>query len=88
MPGLFDRMASNLFSRTQRTDKPPRPREENALHEPGRDMQERAGMEGVVFRNCPYTAMAKRPRLSGALAVGATVIAYAALSRMRKQPTH
>jgi hypothetical protein len=51
-------------------------------------MQERAGMEGVVFRNCPYTAMAKRPRLSGALAVGATVIAYAALSRMRKQPTH
>ncbi|AJP57592.1 short-chain dehydrogenase [Pandoraea vervacti] len=88
MPGLFDRMASNLFSRTQRTDKPPRPRDENALHEPGRDLQEREGMDGVVFRSCPYTTMAKRPRLSGALAVGAAVLACTALTRMRKHAAH
>ncbi|RQR62776.1 SDR family NAD(P)-dependent oxidoreductase [Burkholderia sp. Bp9126] len=83
-PRLFDRVAATLFSRGQRTVRPARPRDDNALYGPGRALQEREGMDGVVLRGCAYNAVVQRPRVAGALALTAAALVVTALTRTRK----
>ncbi|MBF3699208.1 SDR family oxidoreductase [Burkholderia pseudomallei] len=83
-PRLFDRLATSLFSRGQRTMRPARPRDDNALYEPTRPLHEREGMDGVVLRSCAYNTVMQRPRVAGALALTAAALVVAALARARR----
>ncbi|SMG00708.1 SDR family oxidoreductase [Burkholderia singularis] len=86
-PHLFDRVAAALFSRGQRTQRPARPRDDNALYESRRALHEREGMDGPVLRGCAYNAVVQRPKIAGALALGAAALMVAARARSRRAPT-
>ncbi|MBR8051273.1 SDR family oxidoreductase [Burkholderia vietnamiensis] len=83
-PRLFDRLAATLFSRGQRTVRPARPRDDNALYESRHALHEREGMEGPVLRGCAYNAVVQRPKVAGAVALGAAALMVAALARARR----
>ncbi|KVG26069.1 SDR family oxidoreductase [Burkholderia diffusa] len=86
-PRLFDRVAATLFSRGQRTVRPARPRDDNALYESRHALHEREGMEGPVLRGCAYNAVVQQPKVAGAVALGAAALVFAALARARRAST-
>ncbi|HDR9759920.1 TPA: SDR family oxidoreductase [Burkholderia cepacia] len=83
-PRLFDRVAATLFSRGQRTVRPARPRDDNALHDSRHALHEREGMDGPVLRSCAYNTVVQRPKMAGAVALGAAALVFAALARARR----
>ncbi|MBR8140571.1 MULTISPECIES: SDR family oxidoreductase [Burkholderia] len=83
-PRLFDRVAATLFSRGQRTVRPARPRDDNALYDSRHALHEREGMEGPVLRSCAYTTVVQRPKVAGAVALGAAALVFAAFARARR----
>jgi len=82
-PRLVDRYLSRFMLKQQQRDRPPRARDDNALHEPGLGLHERQGRAGMVFNSSVYTQAAMRPKATlGVLAaVGLTV---AAMIRLRR----
>jgi hypothetical protein len=67
----------------QQRDAPPRPLDQNALHEPGLGLHEREGRRGMVLNSSLYTKAAMRPKTTvGVLAaIGLTVAAMVQLRR-------
>ena len=82
-PRLTDRLMQWLMIDHQKSDRPPLPREENALYTPRRDMDERGEYEGHVAESSIYTQASMHPAISGALMVGAGVAAAALLTRKK-----
>lgn len=56
MPRPMDKIMGRMMVRLQTTDKISTGDEENALHSPARDGQERHGFPGIVFERSLYTA--------------------------------
>ncbi|RZT36394.1 SDR family oxidoreductase [Cupriavidus agavae] len=81
-PHAFDRFMSRFISRAQQTREPAGPIENNALHEAGNTLMERAGNRRGMQR-CAYTTTARHPLLTTALVVGASA-AITALVRHRR----
>jgi hypothetical protein len=67
--------------------RPARPRDDNALYESRHALHEREGMEGPVLRGCAYNAVVQRPKVAGAVALGAAALVFAALARARRVST-
>ena len=85
-PHLFDRIAARLFWRSQRTDRPARPRDDNALYEPRHALHEREGMDGRAARlRLQHGGSAAEG--GGAVALGAAALVVAALARARRAST-
>ncbi|MDQ3649904.1 MAG: SDR family oxidoreductase [Acidobacteriota bacterium] len=79
-PRLADKyMESSVISGTK-SDRPPRPREQNALERPSEHLAERGNYEGHVAKTSLYTRASLHPVLTGAVLVGAG-LAIAALVR-------
>ncbi|MEK8061298.1 short-chain dehydrogenase, partial [Burkholderia contaminans] len=63
------------------------PRDDNALYEPRHALHEREGMDGPVLRGCAYNTVVQRPKVAGAVALGAAALVVAALARARRAST-
>lgn len=83
-PGMTERgMAATVISRTH-SDKPPLPRERNALDHPSERLAERGDYPGQVRETSTYTAAASR---SGQIGAGLLVAGLAAaLWRLSRRP--
>jgi len=72
-------MESSVISGTE-SDRPPRPRDENALEHPSENLTERGNYEGHVMRSSIYTKASLHPIVTAALIVGAGALAAALFS--------
>jgi len=81
-PFAFDRFMRRFMGRAQQTSMPAGPRDDNALHNAGNSLRERAGGRHAM-KHCAYTATARHPLMTAALVVGASA-AMAALMRHRR----
>ncbi|HIH2657998.1 TPA: SDR family oxidoreductase, partial [Burkholderia cenocepacia] len=64
--------------------RPARPRDDNALYDSRHALHEREGMEGPVLRSCAYNTVVQRPKVAGAVALGAAALVFAAFARARR----
>jgi short-subunit dehydrogenase len=69
-PRLTDKYAEKVMLPNQRTEKPSRGKEKNALNSPGGTLDERGGYEGHVAEMSFYTSASKHPGASLAMALG------------------
>lgn len=82
-PRLTDKyMESTVLSGTM-SDKPSRPREENALDRPSEHLAERGDYPGHVARSSAYTQASLHPTLTGAAVLGAGLAVRAILRGKR-----
>jgi short-subunit dehydrogenase len=82
-PRMVDRYLSRFMFKQQQRDAPPRPLDENALHEPGLGLHEREGQPRMVLNSSLYTKAAMRPKTTvGVLA--AVGLAVAAMVQLRR----
>ena len=77
-PRLADKFMENFVMSGMKSDKPPRPREQNALDQPSEHLEERGNYEGHVAHSSLYTQASLHPLVTTALAAGAG-LAVAAL---------
>jgi short-subunit dehydrogenase len=70
-PRLADLYMENMVISGTKSDRPPRPRDENALDHPSENLEERGNYEGHVARTSLYTKASLHPLVSAALIVGA-----------------
>jgi short-subunit dehydrogenase len=70
-PRLTDVLMENVTANQQKSDKPPRPREDNGLYEANNDLRERGNYEGHVAESSLYTKASLHPLVTGALLLGA-----------------
>lgn len=82
MPRLTDIIMESLFFGQQKSDRPPRPREHNALDRPSGRLDERGGHRGHVAESSLYTNALLHPVLTGVALIGAG-LAVSALWRAR-----
>jgi short-subunit dehydrogenase len=69
-PRLMDKGMRHLMFRLQRTDKPPRARDQNNLHSAGVGMQERTAIDRHVRETSFYTSARMHPAAVRALLIG------------------
>ena len=79
-PRLTDKVMENVMVEQQKSDKPPRPREDNGLYEANNDLRAHGNYEGHVAESSLYTKAALHPLITGALLVGAG-LAFGAIWR-------
>jgi short-subunit dehydrogenase len=82
-PRLVDRYLARFMFRQQQRRAPPRPRDENALYEPGVALQEREGNSGLLLGSSLYTRAAMRPGMTAALLAALGLAGVALLHRRR-----
>jgi short-subunit dehydrogenase len=70
-PRLTDKLMELTMEPMQKSDKPPRPREQNGLNQAAGGLRERGGYDGHVMESSAYTKATMHPLLSGAIMVGA-----------------
>lgn len=87
MPRLTDIIMESLFFGQQKSDRPPRPREHNALDRPSGRLDERGGHQGHVAESSLYTNASLHPVLTGVALIGAG-LAVSALWRARPMNRH
>ena len=71
LPRLTDIIMESLFFGQQKSDRPPRPREHNALDQPSGRLDERGGYKGHVAESSLYTNASLHPVLTGVALIGA-----------------
>jgi short-subunit dehydrogenase len=72
MPRVLDKSMKRLMYRFQKTDEPPRDRDDNNLYTHGTDLQERAGVGGRYIRETSiYTSAVTHAAATKAVMVGA-----------------
>jgi short-subunit dehydrogenase len=81
-PRMLDGYMKRFMIGLQKSNRPPRDRNQHSLYSPGTDLQERQGRHGYVFESSLYTKAAIHPRTMMALTVG-TALAVIAWFRMR-----
>jgi short-subunit dehydrogenase len=79
-PRLTDKVMENVMVEQQKSDKPPRAREENGLYKANNDLRAHGNYEGHVAESSLYTKASLHPLVTGALLVGAG-LAFGALWR-------
>ncbi len=82
LPRVVDWVMEKVMFSGQKSGRPPRPREENALYQPGEGGSEEGGYRefGTVRKHSLYTQSAMHPLLTAAAAVGVGVAVVALLS--------
>ena len=80
-PRLTDLLMENTMFSAQKTDRPPAGDGADNLFRPGRDLEQRGGHPGYVFKTSAYTEAMMHPILTGAAVLGAAGLAVAALWR-------
>jgi NAD(P)-dependent dehydrogenase (short-subunit alcohol dehydrogenase family) len=85
LPRIMDLVMEKIMFRQQRSDRPAGPRDDNALHSPAADGQERGGLdrEHYVLQHSAYNVLAQRPWLAvlGVVALGA--VAYTLIRQQK-----
>ena len=71
LPRLTDIIMESLFFRQQKSDRPARPREHNALDRPSGRLDERGDHRGHVAESSLYTNASLHPVLAGVALIGA-----------------
>jgi short-subunit dehydrogenase len=79
-PRIADRVMEKTMFRSQKSGRPPRPRDQHALDKPSNDPSTSGDYSGFVQSRSVYTAAALRPVLTTALLVGAGAALAAALT--------
>lgn len=79
-PGLVDKVMEWTLFKIQQTDQPKRNHEDNGLHKPTQDLQERGGYSGHVAESSVYTKASLHPAATVLLSTG-VVIALASVLR-------
>lgn len=82
-PRATDKVMEATMFALQQSEKPARPREQNALYQAGGGLRESGDYEGHVMRSSLYTKAAMHPLLAGALMVGAGLALAAWLAPAR-----
>jgi short-subunit dehydrogenase len=85
-PRLLDRAMKSFMFRLQKTDKPPRGRDDNSLYSHKDDLLERAGVGGRPHETSVYTNAILHPKTTRALMIGAG-LAFAAMWQARRHAT-
>ena len=76
-PRLLDKIAEAIMLRGQQSaERPSRPRDDNALYQPGYGMHERGQNEGYIRSGSYYVKAAKHPVLTSAAIAGAGVLLW------------
>lgn len=83
MPRMLDKVMKRMMYRYQKTDQPPRSRDDNNLHACKTDLLERGGVGGFPRESSFYTSMVSHPLATKAVMLGAGV-ALAALWQARR----
>lgn len=83
-PRLTDKVMEWTMTEMQKSDEPPRPREDNGLDRPSGQLEERGGGHAYVAETSLYTKASLHPVLTTALVLGAG-LAIAALWRPTEQ---
>jgi short-subunit dehydrogenase len=71
VPRLADKYMESLVIPAMKSDKPPRPREHNALDRPSEHLAERGNYEGHVAKTSLYTQASLHPMVTAAAVAGA-----------------
>lgn len=71
LPRVTDIIMESLLIGQQKSDRPPRPREHNALDRPSGQLDERGGYPGHVAESSLYTDASLHPLLTGVALIGA-----------------
>ncbi|MBA2502827.1 MAG: SDR family oxidoreductase [Pyrinomonadaceae bacterium] len=79
-PRLADKYMESMVISGTKSDKPPRPREQNGLDRPSENLSERGDYEGHVAKSSLYTKASLHPVATAALVAGAG-LAVAAMLR-------
>lgn len=82
-PRLVDRYLARFMVKQQQRAAPPRPREDNALHQPGTGLKEREGHPGLVLKRSWYTRAALHPKAAFGM-LAAAGLALAAVAQFRR----
>jgi short-subunit dehydrogenase len=70
-PRLADKYMESMVISGMKSDKPPRPRQQNALDQPSEHLAERGNYEGHVAQTSLYTQAALHPMVTAAAVAGA-----------------
>lgn len=70
-PRLTDKYMENIVIPAMKSDKPPRPRQQNALDHPSEHLAERGNYEGHVAQTSLYTQASLHPMVTAAAVAGA-----------------
>lgn len=84
-PRLTDKYMEARFFDQQKSDKPPRPREEHSLFKPARDLEERGDYDGHVAESSVYTRMTLHPMATGTIIASAAGLALAAVFGRKRE---
>lgn len=78
MPGLTDWVMNHTMHKLQRTDDPPRPREEHSLYEPhGKTLEERGHYPHYVMKTSAFTQARLHPVATAAAVIGTVAVGAA-----------
>jgi short-subunit dehydrogenase len=80
-PRAMDKYMERYQFKMQRTDKPARPRDQNALYQPGEALRERSENNGRVHERSIYTKAVTHPKTAAAIAIGAVAVLAAIAGR-------
>ena len=86
-PRLTDLVMERMFTAQQRTDRPPRPREDNGLDRPSGQLEERGRYAGYVAERSLYTGASLHPLATGTALLGLG-LAFAALWASTRNGAH
>jgi hypothetical protein len=82
-PRVMDSLMKRFGFSQQKTNRPPRDKNQHSLYSPGTDLQERQGYEGHVFESSVYTQAVTHPKtMMTLLAAG---LAFAAWWNLRER---
>jgi len=84
-PRLADKYLEATFFGQQASDKPSRPREQNSLYAPSRDLEERGDYKGHVAESSLYTKTSLHPVATGTIIASAAGLALAALLGRKRE---
>ncbi|MDQ3136360.1 MAG: SDR family oxidoreductase [Gemmatimonadota bacterium] len=82
-PRFADKYMERMVIPGTRSEKPPRPREQNALDHPSEHLAERGNYTGHVMKSSTYTQASLHPVVAGAVLVGAGLVLRAVLGKGR-----
>jgi short-subunit dehydrogenase len=87
-PRLADKYMENMVISAMKSDKPPRPLEQNALDKPSEHLAERGNYEGHVAQTSLYTQASLHPVLTVAAVAGAGLAVGALMRSLQNGSSH
>ena len=82
VPGLGDKIVGGPVYDQQTTDQPADPHRQDALHQAGKDLNERGTFDAHISESSPYTRVVQSPLLKAALAISAGVALASIVKRL------